>query len=228
MISTYWKSFVSIFFPELCAACNTALYNQEKLFCTSCTFHLPYTKSHLLTYNLTERKLWGKVEFVVAHSIFYLSGSSLVNNIIQKVKYQNQPTIAYEIGKIYGAEIKHLEKLETIDCLVPIPLHRKKERQRGYNQSYYLAKGLAESLNKPIRRDLLIRTAHTKSQTTKSRTERYENVENVFYCPLQDINIEHVLIIDDVITTGATLSSAGKELIKRYNCTLSFITLALA
>lgn len=156
-----------------------------------------------------------------------MSNSERVRTIIEKIKYKNQPYIAQELGIKVGQKLKDI--LPHIDYIVPIPLHPKKQKERGYNQSYFFAKGLSIAMQTPLNNKVLIRTKHSTSQTKKTRTERYTNIQDVFKCIQHNlIEKKHLLVVDDVITTGATIVSAGQELINKSGCTISILTIATA
>lgn len=227
MLKQYWNSFFSLFFPKLCAACDITLLAQEDLICTSCSFHLPYIKFDKISDQRVEKKLWGKIQFTTAHALLDMSNSERVKTIIQKIKYQNQPYIAQQLGFKLGQKLKHV--LPHVDYIIPIPLHPKKQKERGYNQSYFFARGLSLSMQVPIHTKILIRTIHSISQTKKSRTERYTNIQNAFQCVEHNlIKEKHLLVVDDVITTGSTMVSAGQELIDKGGCSISFVAIATA
>jgi ComF family protein len=214
MIRQYFQDFVHLLFPSICVGCETSLFSHEELLCTACLYHLPFTDFHLDADNATVRQLWGKLDFQFAISMLYLSKSSRVEKIVYNLKYGNQPEVGYYLGKMYARKLLEGFDMGQIDLILPVPLHRSKLRKRGYNQSSYFAKGLAEGLEKAWSDTLLLRLTATISQTKKSRSDRYDNVENIFYIKDQKmVKDKHILIVDDVLTTGATISSLGNVLI---------------
>lgn len=228
IIRQYFKDLVHLLFPSVCVGCETSLLSHEELLCTECLYHLPFTDFHLDADNATARQLWGKLHFQFAISMLYLSKSSRVEKIVYNLKYGNQPEVGYYFGKMYARKLSQVSDLEQIDLIVPVPLHRSKLRKRGYNQSSYFAKGLAEGLEKEWSDTLLLRLKATISQTKKSRSDRYDNVANIFYIKDQTmIKGKHILIVDDVLTTGATLSSLGNVLIEA-GAEVSVVTMARA
>ncbi|MCS4224798.1 ComF family protein [Sphingobacterium sp. BIGb0165] len=221
--------FVAIFFPKECACCGCALKYQEKYICIACDFHLPYTNFHTYSDNDTARQLWGKVPIEEACSFMLLQKGSRVERLIYQVKYNNQPFLAEYLGYQYGLKLLESELYRGLSAIVPIPLHASKHRKRGYNQSAYFGRGLSRAMNIPLREDVLKRQRATMTQTGKDRLSRYENVEDVFVCrqfsqPLG----EHVLLVDDVLTTGATIVSAALMLQESLGCKVSVATLARA
>ncbi|CDT02303.1 ComF family protein [Sphingobacterium faecium] len=224
----YLSDFSALFFPKICAGCGHILVSQEKYICTSCLFHLPITNFHLDSNNQVARQLWGKFPFEHAAAMFLLRRKSRVERILYQIKYANQPQLAYFLGKQYGETLAKSNVFTDVDVIIPIPLHKNKLNKRGYNQSFYLAKGIGMGLSKPILEHGLIREKDNISQTKKSRLERYDNVLNVFMCPDQDrLRGKHVLLVDDVLTTGATLTAAAEQLVAA-GCILSVLTLARA
>jgi len=225
----YWQDFLFILFPKTCGACQSVLIHQEEAICTSCLYHLPFTDFHHFPVNPTAKRFWGKLEFERATSMFYLSKSSLVEALIHQIKYNKRPELALFLGKYYGKMLRSSLFVDDIDLIIPIPLHPKKLKLRGYNQSAYFAQGLSESLAIPYDESMLRRKVHTVSQTKKDRVERYENVENIFECVAgASTGPLHILLVDDVLTTGATLFSAAICLSAHLQCKISFATIAKA
>lgn len=224
----YLSDFVALFFPKICAGCGHVLVSQERYICTSCIFHLPITDFHLDLNNQVARQLWGKFHFEHASALFLLRQDSRVERILYQIKYANQPQLAYFLGRKYGERLSNSHTFQDVDVIVPVPLHKKKLKKRGYNQSFYLAKGLGIALSKPVLEHGLTRVGEGTSQTKKSRLERYDNVQDVFFCPDETILADkHVLLVDDVLTTGATLTAAAEKLIAT-GCRISVLTLARA
>jgi len=221
--------FVAIFFPKECACCGCALKYQEKYICIACDFHLPYTNFHTYSDNDTARQLWGKVPIEEACSFMLLQKGSRVEHLIYQIKYNNQPFLAEYFGYQYGLKLLESELYRGLSAIVPIPLHASKLRKRGYNQSAYFGQGLSRAMNIPLREDVLKRERATMTQTGKDRLSRYENVEDVFVCTQISQPLgEHILLVDDVLTTGATIVSATLTLQESFECKVSVATLARA
>ena len=221
--------FAAIFFPKECACCGCALKYQEKYICIACDFHLPYTNFHTYSDNDTARQLWGKVPIEEACSFMLLQKGSRVERLIYQIKYNNQPFLAEYLGYQYGLKLLESERYRGLSAIVPIPLHASKLRKRGYNQSSYFGQGLSRAMNIPLRDDVLKRQRATITQTGKDRLSRYENVEDIFVCrQLSQPLGEHVLLVDDVLTTGATIVSAALTLQESLGCKVSVATLARA
>ena len=225
-LKTYWSDLLHILFPQTCAGCDAALLHQEEVLCSSCLFHLPMTDFHLDRDNAAARQLWGKLDARFAVSMMRMPKTSFVENIIHKIKYRNQPEIATHLGKVYGAVLTKSGLAENIDLIVPIPIHPSKRRKRGYNQSMYFAKGLSLALGIPYDDNSFVRTVASTSQTKKSRIDRYDNVEHVFSCRNKaNLKEKYILLVDDVLTTGATIASAGTTLINECGCRIAVATL---
>lgn len=213
-IRTYIRDFVHLFFPQLCRACDQCLLAHETILCTHCLYHLPLTDFHLDSRNETVQQLWGKSQVEFAISMLHLAKSSRVEHLLHQLKYKNQPDIGVFLGQYYANLLQDFVSNYSIDFIIPIPIHPKKLHIRGYNQSTCFAEGLSSGLGIPVALDVLIRTRHTDSQTSKSRNERYENVKDVFACTHPEKLVgKHVLLVDDILTTGATICAAANVLV---------------
>ena len=228
-VKSYLQDFVSLFFPELCSACGNNLFKNEQVICTSCTYHLPHTNFHTDPQNKVARQLWGRFEFIQANAFLYFSKGGKVQNLIHEMKYNNSPQTAFRLGELYGNALLTNKEWIMPDVIVPVPLHRRKLRKRGYNQSEYIAAGLSATLNIPQENGLLFRSAETETQTRKSRYNRYENMTDAFTVKdLASFEGKHIFLIDDVVTTGATFEACGVALQKIHGIQLSIGALAFA
>lgn len=225
----YISDFVSLFFPQVCLGCKRALVFQEEYLCTHCYHSLPYTSFHLDKDNQAAKSLWGRIPAETVASYFYFTYGSPIQQILHSIKYRNRPKAAQYFGRLYGTELKGAEAFKDATLIIPVPLHRKRLMQRGYNQSEYFGKGLSESMGIKMRSTVLRRIRHRKSQTTKSRYERYENTAGIFKIVRpKDIAGQHVILVDDVLTTGATLEACASALLEVEGVRVSVITLAFA
>lgn len=226
-IQFLYHDFLHLFFPKLCKACDAVLLADEQVICTTCVYHLPFTNFHIDPKNETAQQLWGKLEFQNATSMLYLARSSRVEQLLHRLKYKNEPEIGIYLGEMYAKQLMNVDWIKSVDSIIPVPIHTEKLRKRGYNQAEQFAKGLANVLDVELDLITLIRHQSSKSQTQMRRIERYENVESVFSIKNNSIEGKHVLLVDDVLTTGATICSAGNILIEA-GAQVSVITLARA
>lgn len=220
---------ISLLFPNTCNGCELPLYPGEKAICTHCLYDLPYTDFHLHSANRVAKQLWGRLPFAAAMAMLYFKKNTKIQNLIHNLKYKGKTEVGYELGKLLGERLATSGNYTAIDYIVPVPLHPKKERLRGYNQSNFIADGVAEILGAPVLKQSLIRKKITETQTRKSRFIRYENMLSVFELnkPEQFVN-KHVLLVDDVITTGATTEACGNTLLQGGVKKLSIASLAFA
>lgn len=208
----YLQDFGALIFPEVCYACGTSLVQQEKHFCIACLHQMPFTNFHLDAENRLAKQFWGRVDIKSAAAFLYFNKAGSVQNIMHQLKYNNQPQVGIELGKMYGKSLKGLANYEAIEAIVPVPLHYKKFLKRGYNQSEQFAIGLAQILEIPVVCGLLTRELQRESQTSKSRKNRFDNIESVFKAHQQETPIKNVMLVDDTITTGATLEACALAL----------------
>lgn len=228
-ISIWFNDFLNLFYPRLCEACGNYLFKNEETLCTRCLFHLPKTDFHLNKNNPVSILFWGRVPINCAASYYTFSKGSQFQKLIHKLKYHNKKEIGIVLGKHFGESLKKSDYFKDIDVIIPVPLHPKKEKIRGYNQANLVAVGLGKSMQKTVDLNNLIRKIHTESQTKKSKLERWENVDNIFEIvePSSLIN-KHILLVDDVVTTGSTLESCAHALLKAEGAKVSIATLAYA
>ena len=226
---SYLADFVSLLFPELCAACRESLMANEHMLCTDCRFNLPYTNFHLQPDNIVARQFWGKINIEAAFALFYFNKGGKIQNMLHLLKYNGQQQIGNLLGNIAGEQLIKNEIFNTVDFIIPVPLHKKRLRERGYNQSTRFAEGLADKLNAVVEENNLVRVKSTETQTHKSRFARFENMQEVFVVMNPEkLKGKHVLLVDDVITTGSTLEACGEQLLKVEGLKLSIATIAYA
>ncbi|PLX18198.1 MAG: hypothetical protein C0599_12610 [Salinivirgaceae bacterium] len=205
---------ISLVWPDVCAVCNERLYRHESMICTKCISQLPRTHFHLWHENDFHRLFWGRTKIKYATAYFFYLKESPYRELIRKLKYKNMPEIGTVLGREFGYEINE-SVFSEVDLILPVPLHPRKERFRGYNQSWKICEGLSESLNKPTFERLFIRKKDTETQTKKSRFERWENVSNIFSVTDPDkIKDKHILLVDDVVTTGSTMEACVEALLE--------------
>lgn len=225
---TYIDNFISLFFPNNCYACGNNLYRNEDIICTSCLFHLPKTNYHFDKDNEISKIFWGRVNIETASACYFFSKSGKVQHLIHQFKYRGKKQIGIYIGDLYGRELKKSPYYKNIDLIIPVPLHPKKEKKRGYNQSEIFARGLSNSMNIPYDINTLIRVYASETQTKKTRFKRWENVKEIFQLrEPENLQKKHILLVDDVITTGATIESCANMLIKIEGVKVSIASIAV-
>jgi len=220
--------FSDIFFPRVCSGCGNVLAHGEKLICTDCLFKLPRTGFWKENVNHVAQMFWGRIPLQNASSFLFFQKGSRLQNIMHEFKYRNQKEIGYELGKLFGADLLGTNYIST-DLIIPVPLHISKYRKRGYNQSEWIAKGLSEILRIPFKVGDIERIKASDSQTRKARYERWENVENIFniISPATFEN-KHIMIVDDILTTGATIEACATAILNAPGVKISVATLAVA
>lgn len=227
MKPTFLNHLINLFYPQVCPACGNLLTYNEETICISCRYLLPKTLYEKNPDNPLSQYFLGQVDFHAVTAEFFFSKTGKVQQLLHQLKYQGNKDAGFFLGQQIGESIKNTELFQNIDYLVPIPLHPKKEYLRGYNQSYIIAQGVEDKTKIPIIKDCLYRKVFTSTQTKKSREERWENVKDIFDIKNDNLLInKHILLIDDVLTTGATLLAAGKVLSKIPNIKISAATAA--
>ena len=225
----YLADFVALLFPQLCAACGNTLVANEDLICIDCRYNLPLTNFHLHDDNIVASQFWGKIKLEAAYSLYYFAKGGKVQNLMHHFKYRGVSRIGNILGAIAGDQLNKNEIFKTVDVIIPVPLHKSRLKERGYNQSACFAEGLATKLNIPVETDNLIRERATETQTHRSRFARFENMQQVFLVKdPQLLANKHVLLVDDVVTTGSTLEACGLKLLEIPGLKLSMATIAYA
>ena len=229
MQGTYLADFVSLLFPELCAACRETLMANEHLICTACLYNLPFTNFHLQPDNIVARQFWGKIPLEAAYAMCYFTKGGSIQNLMHQFKYRGMQQIGNLLGNIAGDQLNKNPIFASVEMVIPVPLHKTRMRQRGYNQSACFADGLAQKLPTVVEVDNLVRKTATETQTHRSRFARFENMQEVFAVinPERLIN-KHILLVDDIVTTGSTLEACAVQLLKIPGLKLSIATIAYA
>ena len=226
---SYINDFISLIYPKICVACGDVLLRNENIICTSCLLHLPKTNFHKYKDNPVSKTFWGRMNIESAAALYYFTKEGNVQNMIHQLKYKGNKEIGIFLGKIYGYDLINSDIFRNIDVIIPVPLHPKKEKKRGFNQSNIFAKGLSLSMNKPVDNLSLIRTYSSETQTKKSRFKRWENVKEIFSLVNSDSLIgKNILLVDDVITTGATIEACGSLLLNIKGVKLYIASIAIA
>ncbi|GAB3542098.1 ComF family protein [Pontibacter brevis] len=223
---------LSLLFPKSCYACDGAMARGEQYICTRCSVKLPYTDSHVhgaTEQNPLQRRFWGKVPVRFAFAYLHFMPKGRVQRLLHKLKYKGAQELGEHLGQRYGSLLSDYQYQEQFDVVVPVPLHKYKLRRRGYNQSESFSKGLAQVLELPHHGKALRRTVDTSTQTRKNRLDRWQNVEQVFQVQQPTlVQGKRVLLVDDVMTTGATLEACAVALLAAGATEVSVVTIAAA
>lgn len=222
------QSFLHLLFPHICSGCGSDLLSKDSFLCLHCIQALPETGFAKHASNPIEKKFWGRLPVQFAMAQYYFSRESLVQHLIHELKYGGNRELGRQLGRMMGQTLTDSSRF-TVDALIPLPLFPSRERKRGYNQAMILCEGISETFGIPILKDAICRSQHTETQTRKGRVERWQNMEGKFI--LTDpatVAGKHILLVDDVITTGATLEACGMELLKNNQTQLSLAALCYA
>ncbi len=223
------KHLLDLFYPRLCVACGQNRPSGDACFCLPCRLKLRPTDHHLHAENEFTQRFWGTTPVQAGAALFYFQKKSPVQRALHQLKYKNQPEIGLQLGREMGRRLAQSELFQQVDVIVPVPLHPKKARARGYNQSEKFAEGIAEIWGKRLETQALVRQIFSKSQTTMHRSERFANTESAFQVKLpKRLAGKNILLVDDVLTTGATLENCGKLILEIPGTRLFLATIALA
>ena len=210
---TLLEDIVGLVLPRRCGGCDRPLMRAEERLCLHCLHDLPRTRSHDDPANRVEQLFWGKVELHAASAFLFFSRSGRVQHMLHQLKYKGDRDLGLQLGRLMAMDLMASERFLDVDMLVPVPLHPRKERMRGYNQSRVLVDGMCEAWKLEAPKGVLLRAKKTPTQTRKGRLERWRNVGDAFrVADEKSIEGKHLLLVDDVITTGATLEACAKAL----------------
>ena len=228
-IYNLWDDFISLLFPRLCYACGNHLLRNENLICTECYVVIPRTNYHIEKENPVARLFWGRCLIEKAAAFSFYNKGSRIRNLIHNLKYKGIKEVGYELGRIYGLSLKSSGFTADVDQIIPVPLHLSKKRIRGFNQSDIISMGIADVTGLPVDTVSLARIKVSATQTKRSRYDRWTNVEDIFHVTDPEIiKGRHILLVDDVITTGSTIESCANELLKVEGVKVSVVALAFA
>ncbi len=228
-LSTWTFDLLGLFFPNSCRLCGKVLHQQEEILCTTCLYKLARTNFQNEAENPVMDIFYGRLPLFSATAFLFFSKGGGTRRLIHKLKYKGNKEIGIYLGKLFGNQLDGSQLFSTSDAIIPVPLHPRKEHKRGYNQSLMICEGLASSMNARIFSDVLYRKIHSSSQTRKSRYERWENVKDIFEIKNgHHLEGKHLILVDDVITTGATLEACGNKLLEIPDIRLSIASLAYA
>jgi len=223
----FFNSLLHLIYPKCCAGCGSDLISGKHLICLECINELPLTDYFMHAGNPVEKIFWGRLPLVAAGSQVYFTRQSVIRNLLHQFKYRGNKEIGLYFGRMIGETLARAERFADVDGLIPLPLFYKKEKKRGYNQAAVICEGISEVMNVPVWGDVVARRKNTETQTHRSRMERWDNIEGKFELKKDHMIMDkHVLLVDDVITTGATLESCGTEILKAKGVRLSVASLA--
>lgn len=228
-ISNTASDFLHLFFPHVCAGCGSDGLGKESVMCVECLAALPLTNFYQLGENPVEKIFRGRLPVKAAGSFLYFSKESLVQRLLHQLKYRDNRALGTLLGAMMGAALQASPLFETVEVLVPLPLHASKEKKRGYNQAMILCEGISAVTGAAVCAQAVAKLSRTETQTHKNRLERWHNIAGGFVVKAPDLlHNKHVLLVDDVITTGATLEACGQEILGVPGTELSIATLAYA
>jgi ComF family protein len=221
-------SFLHLFFPHVCSGCGNDILSEHSSLCLRCIAELPETNFHKYANNPIEKIFWGRLPVVSATAQYYFRKETRMQYLMHQFKYKGDKDLGKQLGYFMGNDLSQADRFKRIDALIPLPLFAAKEKRRGYNQAVILCEGMSEIMKVEILSDVIIRTHYTETQTKKGRIERWQNIEGKFELARPEkIENKSILLVDDVITTGATLEACGRELNKASD-ELSIATLCFA
>ena len=224
-----FQSLINLFFPKVCSGCSTLLLGTENMICTTCSHDAPLTHHHLNPENDAYKKFYGRVLIQHASALFYFHKKGIVQELIHNLKYKGHEELGPLIGEWYAADLKTVVTLQDVDQIIPVPLHPKKFKERGYNQVSGFGKALAEQLNVTYNDKVLIRKVYSKTQSKKNLLGRSELNETIFDVVFSEKeHNKHFLLVDDVLTTGATLEACSRALLKIPGAKISIVCMAMA
>ena len=223
---TFLKSFVTLFFPKVCKKCGNELQANNELLCKKCCDTLPKTNYENSKNNPVEQLFWGKVKVEHAFSFFYFRKGETLHKIVHLLKYKGNKKAGELLGTFAGKKMVKMVHRPHFDYLIPVPLHPKKFAKRGYNQCEILCDSISKITDIPVINNLLLRNIHNVSQTKKGKYERWQNVEGIFKLENSDtMQGKHLLLVDDIITTGSTIEACCATLLKIPNVKVSVMSI---
>ncbi len=218
-----------LFYPHICTGCGSDVLADDNLLCAKCFINLPVTNYAPHANNPVEKIFWGRIPLVAAHGEFFFAKGSLIQHLVHQLKYQGNKEIGFYLGQLMAKSLLNSNRFNTIHGLVPLPLFPDKERKRGYNQAAIICDGMSEVMKVPVFHNALIKERFTETQTRKHRAERWENVDGSFTVNNdQLLKGKHLLLVDDVVTTGATFEASGNTLLQIEGVQLSIAALTVA
>ena len=226
-VSSYLNDFAHLFFPHTCEGCGTDTLENDTLLCAACLLQLPETGFISVPDNPVEKIFYGRIKVEAAGSAFYFNQDSLMQHLIKELKYRGNKEVGFYLGKLLGYQLAQTERFNNIDAIIALPLNARKEKKRGYNQAAAIAEGITEIWQKPVLTNSVERKIFTETQTHKDRISRWQSMKDVFAVTnAAALSNKHILLIDDIVTTGATLEACGEKILQIPGAKLSIITVA--
>ena len=223
-----FHDFINLFYPKTCNCCERPLLDHEKVICTSCLHQLPLTNFQPNNENQADKVFYGRAEINAAYALLLFRKKNMVQLLLHQLKYKRQFEISYFLGEWTGEILKNSSRFTNIDMVIPVPLHKKRLKERGYNQTEGFAKEIAKSLNAEYRDDLLTKTSSSKKQALKNRISRWNLMEQSFQLTnASAVSGKHILLVDDILTTGATLEACINCLRNSEKIKISIATMAI-
>ena len=224
-----FKNIINLFFPPVCAGCHSFLISNENVICTLCRHNIPLTNHHLNPENEAFKKFYGRIPVEYASALLYFHKRGIVQELIHNLKYKGQEEIGAVLGAWYAEDLKNSIPIQSVDEIIPVPLHKRKLRERGYNQVTNFGLSLSKNLNISYNPNLLVRNIYSKTQSKKNLLNRSDGIETIFDVAFTEKDHDkHFLLIDDVITTGSTLEACSHALLKIPGAKISIVCMAMA
>lgn len=224
-----FENIINLFFPPVCSGCHSLLISNEKVICTLCRHNVPLTNQHINPENEAFKKFYGRIPVEYASALLYFHKKGIVQELIHNLKYKGQEEIGTVLGEWYAEELRNLAIIKSVDQIIPVPLHNRKLRERGYNQVTNFGLALSKNLNLDYNDSVLFRKIYSKTQSKKNLLNRSDGIDTTFDVSFTEKNHnKHFLLIDDVITTGATLEACSHALLKIPGAKISVVCMAMA
>jgi ComF family protein len=226
-LNSYLNHFTHLFFPNVCEGCGNDIIENGSFLCAECLLRLPETNFIEEPNNPVEKIFYGRMKIEAAGSAFYFTKHSLLQRLILELKYHGNKETGFYLGKLLGYRLAQTGRFDSVDAIIPLPLNPRKERKRGYNQAAIIAEGIASVWQKQVQKNSVQRLVFTETQTHKNRIARWQTMEGVFEnIDKESLTNKHLLLVDDIVTTGATLEACGEKLLEVPGTKLSIATVA--